>query len=58
MGRQNRVGRECEAFLSKKQSNFLLEIDKSNLKDIGKKGYQYAYKNFKMENIINNLFKL
>ena len=43
---------------NKNIKKLLLEIDKSNLKDIGKKGYQYAYKNFKMENIINNLFKL
>ena len=43
---------------NKNIKKLLSEIDKSNLKDIGKRGYQYAYKNFRMENIINNLFKL
>ena len=41
---------------NKNIKKLLSEIDKSNLKDIGKRGYQYAYKNFKKwKNIINNL---
>ena len=36
----------------------LQELDKSNLQELGKNGYEYALRNFKMENIIDKLFNL
>ena len=36
----------------------LQELDKSNLQELGKNGYEYALRNFKMENIIDDLFNL
>lgn len=35
----------------------LNDLDKSDLKLLGNKGYSYAYENFRMENIIDKLFE-